>query len=112
MDRSNGLLPRPCATTSTCCARPRTAPGPQSTATQVTKRLARIDIELLTAQPMRQLHLIQERHDLKERARWYELEAGFVEMARAYSRRHGISYETWLEMGIPVRVLRRAGLRP
>ena len=87
-------------------------PGPHLTSTQVTKRLARIDIELVTAQPMRELHLIQERHDLQERARWYEREARFVEMARAYSRRHGIMYDTWLAMGVPVRVLRRAGLRP
>ena len=68
-------------------------------------------MELLTAPPMRELHLIQERHDLQERARWYEREAGFVDVARTYSRRHGITYDTWLAVGVPDKVLRRAGLR-
>ena len=60
---------------------------------------------------MRELHLIQERHDLQERSRWYEREAGFVDVARTYSRRYGITYDTWLAVGVPEKVLRRAGLR-
>ena len=39
------------------------------------------------------------------------MEDAFVEVARTYSRRHGISFATWREMGVPVTVLRRAGLR-
>jgi hypothetical protein len=49
---------------------------------------------------------------LRERAQWYEREARFVDVARAYSRRHGITYDTWLAMGVSARILRRAGLRP
>jgi hypothetical protein len=86
-------------------------PGPHVSPAAITQRLARIEIELLTAPPMRELHLIQERHDLHERARWYEREARFVDVARTYSKRHGITYDTWLAVGVPDRILRRAGLR-
>lgn len=90
----------------------RGASTPRTTIEATQRRLARIEHELLGAPPMRQLRLIQERRDLQERARALERERAFVEVARTYSRRHGIDYETWREMGVPVTVLRRAGLRP
>ncbi len=82
---------------------------PSRRATQ--RRLAEIERERPQAPPMRELRLLQERHDLLERARAHELEDAFVEVARTYSRRHGIAFDTWREMGVPVAVLRRAGLR-
>jgi hypothetical protein len=82
---------------------------PSRRATQ--RRLAEIEAELPQAPPMRQLRLVQERHDLLERAQAHELEDAFVEVARTYSRRHGISVDTWREMGVPVAVLRKAGIR-
>lgn len=38
------------------------------------------------------------------------LESGFVEYARSYSERKGISYSAWRESGVPAEVLRRAGI--
>ena len=85
----------------------RTRPGgpPQ-------RRLAEIERELPQAPPMRELRLLQERQDLLAAGTGVrQLEDAFVEVARTYSRRHGISFATWREMGVPVAVLRRAGLR-
>ena len=82
---------------------------PSRRATQ--RRLAEIEVELATAPPMRQLRLLQERHDLADRAKAQAQEDAFVEVARTYSRRHGISHDTWREMGVPAAVLRRAGIR-
>jgi hypothetical protein len=41
-----------------------------------------------------------------------DLEEGFVSTAREYGRRHGITYEGWLQAGVDPAVLARAGLRP
>ena len=75
------------------------------------RRLGELEVELPQAPPMRQLHLVQEREDLLQRTQAFATEDAFVEVARTYSRRHGISFATWREMGVPVTVLRRAGLR-
>ncbi len=80
-------------------------------------RLAAIDDELPDADPVRQLQLVQERLDLgasldsAERAvDMSTLEADFVEAAADYSRRRGISYAAWREVGVPSAVLRAAGI--
>lgn len=39
-----------------------------------------------------------------------ELEAGFVETAKAYSESKGISYATWRKVGVPAELLKRAGI--
>ena len=39
-----------------------------------------------------------------------ELEAGFVEHARSYSERKGISYSAWRETGVPAAALKKAGI--
>ena len=78
----------------------------------IQRRLAEIEGELTKAPPMRELRLLQERHDLLERTRALKLEDAFVDAARSYSRRHGISFDTWREMGVPVSLLRKAGIRP
>lgn len=39
-----------------------------------------------------------------------ELEAGFVESAKAYSESKGISYATWRKVGVPADLLKRAGI--
>jgi hypothetical protein len=59
---------------------------------------------------MRELQLVQERHDLAELAAWYAVEDEFVAVARTYSKRHGITHRTWREIGVSAAVLRRAGL--
>ena len=38
------------------------------------------------------------------------LRDGFVDHAQAYGAAHGIEYETWIEVGVPSRVLRAAGI--
>jgi hypothetical protein len=40
------------------------------------------------------------------------LEAGFIEWAGWYSEQHGISYNTWIRMGVPADMLRKAGIKP
>ena len=69
------------------------------------RRLNEIEVELAQAPPMRQLRLVQEREDLVVRTRAFAVEDAFVEVARTYSRRHGISFATWQEMGVPGAVL-------
>lgn len=76
------------------------------------RRLAEIDDALTAATPMQELRLVQERHDLLALTTWYEHEDAFVAVARAYSRRHGITHGTWRQIGVPDAVLRRAGIRP
>ena len=81
------------------------------------KRLARIDAELATADPLKRLQLIQERLDLNVELDAFEtkvdltgLEEEFVQAAGAYSARKGISYAAWRELGVEPAVLKRAGI--
>lgn len=96
-----------------------TAPqrGRRRTVESVDRRLAAIEVELVEADPMRQLKLVQERRDLQtERESMQQpvdidaLEAGFVDVAKSYSERQGISYQSWREVGVPAAVLARAGI--
>lgn len=83
----------------------------------ITKRLAQIDDEIASADPVTRLGLIQERRDL-ERQRsalgqevdLASLEAAFVGVAKAYSERKGIERATWREIGVPASVLNAAGI--
>lgn len=67
--------------------------------------------------PLKALEMRQERLDAEAalaRAEATEdfaaLEAAFVEHARSYSERKGISYSAWRESGVAAEVLRRAGI--
>jgi len=69
------------------------------------------------ADPLRALEMRQERIDAEAalaRAEvtedFAELEGAFVEHAKAYSERKGISYSAWRESGVAADVLRRAGI--
>jgi hypothetical protein len=91
--------------------------GRKRTSDSMQKRLARIDVELADADPLKRLRLIQERLDLSaELARadtkvdLTELEQEFVSAAAAYSARKGISYAAWRELGVEAAVLKRAGI--
>jgi hypothetical protein len=84
-------------------------PGPHLSRGELRKRLAKIDLDLaVQPPPMIQLRLIQERANLRARADWQRREDAFVEVALTYSRRHGITHETWRQVGVPAAVLRRA----
>ena len=91
--------------------------GRKRTPESMQKRLDRIDTELVTADPLKRLQLIQERLDLKaeldaagEKVDLSGLEQEFVDAAAAYSARKGISYAAWRELGVEAAVLKRAGI--
>ena len=91
--------------------------GRRRTADTIERRLEAIEDELATADPMRELKLVQERRDLQvELASMGQpvdidaLEAAFVEVAQSYSERQGITYQSWREVGVPAAVLTRAGI--
>lgn len=83
----------------------------------ITQRLAAIEADLSTANPLTKLHLIQERADLKSSISTTEvaiditaLEKNFIAVAKEYGQRKGISYTTWREMGVPRAVLQKANI--
>lgn len=91
--------------------------GRKRTTESIDKRLAVIDAELPTANPIKRLTLIQERLDLvNERGTLGttvdigSFEDEFVAAAGPYSQRKGISYAAWRELGVPPSVLKRAGI--
>jgi hypothetical protein len=91
----------------------RRPPGPRLTRRELQRRLAKIDFDLATQPPpMIQLRLLQERENLRERDSWQQREDAFIEVARTYSRRHGITDQTWRQMGVPPSVLRKARIPP
>ncbi len=91
--------------------------GRKRTPESINNRLERIDDELATADPMTRLNLIQERLDLKDELKRMEtavdlseFEKAFIDAAKAYSERKGISYQAWREIGVPASVLKAAGV--
>ncbi len=92
--------------------------GRRRTVESVTARLRAIEDELATADPMRQLSLVQERIDLNQELQRLQapevdmasLEEQFVGAAKAYGERKGISWTAWREVGVPSSVLSRAGI--
>jgi hypothetical protein len=81
------------------------------------KRLAAVEDEIAAADPLKRLHLVQERLDLQAALEATEatvdieqLEKEFVSAAATYSERKGISYSAWRELGVPGGVLDRAGI--
>jgi hypothetical protein len=83
----------------------------------MTTRLAAIETELPAADPLKRLHLIQERLDLQAEldasdagTDLAELETDFVAVAAVYGDRKGITYSAWRELGVPGPVLTKAGI--
>jgi hypothetical protein len=81
------------------------------------KRLTSIENELVGADPLKRLRLVQERLDLQASLEASQssvdleaLEKEFVNAAATYSERKGISYSAWRELGVPTSVLERAGI--
>jgi hypothetical protein len=95
--------------------RPR--PGRRRTPQSIAKRLAAVTARLQGADPLRRLHLLQEKADLEaELGRLSSdkevagLERAFVKVARAYGERKGIGYAAWRAAGVSAAVLQRAGI--
>ena len=91
--------------------------GRKRTPDSMQKRIARIDADLPSVDPLKRLQLIQERLDLTAELGSVgasidlsELEQGFVDAAADYSSRKGISYAAWRELGVDASVLKRAGV--
>lgn len=92
--------------------------GRRPSADSLRKQLAEIEEKLHEADPLKRLHLLQQRKSVEARLAsgdggedLSELEEGFVEAAAAYGARKGIDYSTWREIGVPADVLRRAGVQ-
>lgn len=91
--------------------------GRKRTSDSIARRLEAVEAELLEADPLNELKLIQERMDLQEELETMgtgvdltALEAEFVRVAKAYSARQGISYAAWRAVGVEASVLKQAGI--
>jgi hypothetical protein len=93
--------------------------GRKRTPESIRRRLEDITVELSgEPDPLRELKLLQERHDLgnelvhlEQRAPDpSEFEDEFVKVAKSYSERQGVTRVAWRELGVPASVLKRAGL--
>lgn len=80
-------------------------------------RLTAIEDELMTADPLKRLQLVQERLTLQthldaddQPLDLDELEAEFIAVAKGYSERKGITYAAWREIGVEPAVLKKAGI--
>lgn len=93
-------------------------PGRPVTAESVRKRIDSLQEKLSNEDdPLKQLDIRQEIIDaeatLKEveaKEDIEELEKGFVDVAKSYSERKGISYAAWRQVGVPASVLKQAGI--
>ena len=94
-------------------------PGRPVTKEGLDQRLVTVNRKLESSDnPLDRVDLIQDRldieramTDLEESVDIEALAAGFVEHARPYSERKGISYTAWREYGVPAKVLREAGIK-
>ncbi|MDQ3176926.1 MAG: hypothetical protein M3Q72_05165 [Actinomycetota bacterium] len=91
--------------------------GRKRTEASITRRLEAIEKSLSEANPLNELKLVQERRDLlAERESMTngvdlsDVEEKFVQVAKEYGERQGISYSSWREVGVQPNVLKRAGI--
>ena len=92
--------------------------GRKRTPESIQKRLSDIEAKLEEADALTRLQLRQERMDLQaelaaksDGVDLSQLEEDFVQAAKAYGERKGITYAAWREQGVDPAVLRRAGIR-
>jgi hypothetical protein len=83
----------------------------------IEKRLAEIETQIPTADPLKRVNLIQERLNLRNALGSSEdtvdmaaLEAEFVRAAGGYSARKGLTYAAWRELGVEPALLAKAGI--
>jgi hypothetical protein len=91
--------------------------GRRRTGESIARRLEKIEEELASADPIKQLNLVQERIDLTvelatvdNKVDLSELEAAFIESAKGYAQRKGISYAAFRELGVSAQTLKAAGI--
>jgi hypothetical protein len=96
----------------------RAPKGPTRSRAKLEQRRAQVEQWIgEESSPLRQVELIQERLDIDallaeidQRARLPELEEAFVKVAASWAKRRGITAAALREVGVPARVLARAGL--
>jgi hypothetical protein len=94
-------------------------PGRPVSKESLSKRMDKVNRKLEeTDNPLESVELIQSKLDIEKAMSEIEnavdietLEAGFIEHARSYSDRKGVSYTAWREFGVPAKVLRSAGIK-
>lgn len=91
--------------------------GRKRTPDSIKARLATIDSQLEEANAIEELLLVQERRDLlvelermSDTIDMESLEKNFVRIAKSYSQSKKISYQSWRDVGVEPRVLKRAGI--
>ena len=91
--------------------------GRKRTPDTVAKRLAQVEVEFETADPLKKLQLTQERIDLERELtqmddgnKLAELEQQFILVAKGYAKRKGISYAAFRELGVAASTLKQAGI--
>jgi hypothetical protein len=96
-------------------SRPRR--GRRRTPASIEKRLKSIDTQLVSADALSRLHLIQQQKDLQEELDRSgdthditDLEKHFIDVAKSYGERKGITYGTWRSAGVSAAVLQKAGV--
>ena len=84
------------------------------------KELALIESKLRSKKlsPLEELKLMQKQTDLRSRITSNEsvtvlkdLEKAFVKVGASYSKRHGITAQSWKKVGVPASVLSTAGIK-
>ncbi len=94
-------------------------PGRPVTKDSLQGRLDRVSKQIAESKdPLDSVKLMQAKLDIEaQMARMGgsqtadELEKGFIEYAKGYSDRKGISYTAWRHVGVPASVLREAGIK-
>jgi hypothetical protein len=91
--------------------------GRKRTPDSINARLTRIEEELMDAEALDELRLLQERRNLTRELETMSsgvdmgaLEAEFIKVAKSYSERQGIAYATWRDVGVEASVLKSAGI--
>ncbi len=91
--------------------------GRKRTPESITRQLSELDAALADASGTARVELVQRRRDLEVELASLsaavdlsQLEAAFVQHAKAYSERKGISRAAFREVGVPADVLTKAGI--
>jgi hypothetical protein len=91
--------------------------GRKRTVESIRKKLAAIEKELASANPLSRLHLVQEQRDLEAELAHSghsvdvaALEKDFIRVAKDYSARKGLSYSAWRAVGVSAQVLEKASI--
>lgn len=91
--------------------------GRKRTPDSIKNRLEAIENALPTADTLSRLKMVQERMDLERSLdalnvgdELLDLQDKFIAVAAQYGARKGITYGAWRSLGVPVEVLREAGI--